>query len=93
MSLLHHHYCCPTVLLQVSVPVRGPPLTEEVQVATEQPEPSSETAIEVASRLRDTVKSGEYRAQYNRLMSVQPSVPPDQARWVQYQCFSMATVH
>ena len=70
------------LMLQVSAPVRGPPLREEVHMATEQPEPSSETAIEVANRLRDTVRSGEYRAEYNRLMSVQPSVPPDQARWV-----------
>ena len=79
------------LMLQVSTPVRGPPLREEVHMAIEQPEASSETANEVANRLRDIVRSGEYRAEYSRLMSVQPSVPPDQARWVLIRSYSRLT--
>ena len=79
------------LMLQVSAPVRGPLLREEVHMAIEQPEPSIETANEVANRLRDTVRSGEYRAEYSRLMSVQPSVPPDQARWVLIHSYSRLT--
>jgi len=49
-------------------------------VPKEQTEPSHETASEIANRLRDTVKSGAYRTQYNTLKSVQPTSPADQAR-------------
>lgn len=84
------HYLCSNLKQLSTSHGVPPPLLEEPSegapppVVLEKivpPEPSSETSSEVAKRLRESVRTEEYKNQYRSLLSVKPSSGATQSRY------------